>query len=144
MASFHEMDWKELSFNPFTKISKQWMQSSPPAARKSNTDSRQLGRRGLYLEQTRFLYLHRPQRYTKEFLDREAGCALLFLMRAIACAQYLAVATAGGTAKGARPAGDHHASARILFPGHEEAEIVPPSAKADHRDMAAGFMDPRC
>ena len=25
MASFHEMDWKELSFNPFTKISKQWM-----------------------------------------------------------------------------------------------------------------------
>ena len=37
MASFHEMDWKELSFNPFTKISKQWMLVTAGSEEKSNT-----------------------------------------------------------------------------------------------------------
>ena len=69
MASFHEMDWKELSFNPFTKISKQWMLVTAGSEEKSNTMTASWGGVGfIWNKPVSFIFI-RPQRYT----GRRAG-----------------------------------------------------------------------
>ena len=142
MASFHEMDWKELSFNPFTKISKQWMLVTAGSEEKSNTMTASWGGVGfIWNKPVSFIFI-RPQRYTKEFLDREAGYSLCFFDES-----HRAALNYGGSHSGRD--GDKAKACQLTtafcdgIPYYEEAELVLLCKKLYHQDMAAeSFADP--
>lgn len=69
IMSFKEIDSKELKFNPFTKISKDWMLITAGDKDKFNTMTASWGSLGeLWGKDTVTVYI-RQSRYTKEFVD---------------------------------------------------------------------------
>ncbi|HHV31225.1 flavin reductase family protein [Caproiciproducens sp. LBM24188] len=75
---FHETEIQKLSFNPFTKIDKEWMLVTAGNAEKCNTMTASWGGLGvLWNKYVSFLFI-RPQRYTMEFLEREDYYSLSF------------------------------------------------------------------
>ncbi|MCD8028491.1 MAG: flavin reductase family protein [Erysipelotrichaceae bacterium] len=76
--SFKKMDIKDLEMNPFTAIGNDWMLISAGNAEKVNTMTASWGGVGhLWNENVVTAYI-RPQRYTKEFVDREDCFSLSF------------------------------------------------------------------
>lgn len=76
---FHEVKIEELSFNPFEKISKQWMLITAGDENKSNTMTASWGGLGIMWGKKVATAYIRPQRYTKEFVDRGEMFTLSFL-----------------------------------------------------------------
>lgn len=75
---FHEVDITKLSFNPFTKIDKEWMLITAGSSEKCNTMTASWGGLGeLWSKYVSFIFI-RPQRYTLEFLEREEYYSLCF------------------------------------------------------------------
>lgn len=73
-----EIDISELSFNPFTKINKEWMLITAGNAEKCNTMTASWGGLGeLWNKYVSFIFI-RPQRYTLEFLEKEDYYSLCF------------------------------------------------------------------
>lgn len=69
--SFKEVKAEELSFNPFTKIGKEWLLITAGNEDKCNTMTASWGAMGVMWGKNALTVYIRPQRYTKEFLDRE-------------------------------------------------------------------------
>ena len=69
--SFREVKVEELSFNPFTKIGKEWLLITAGTEEKCNTMTASWGAMGVMWGKNAVTVYIRPQRYTKEFVDQE-------------------------------------------------------------------------
>lgn len=75
---FQEIDITKMSFNPFTKIDKEWMLITAGNQTKCNTMTASWGGLGeLWKKYVSFIFL-RPDRYTLEFVEKEAFYSLCF------------------------------------------------------------------
>ena len=77
--AFKEIAIDELSFNPFDKIAKQWMLITAGNKEGSNTMTASWGGLGIMWGKKVATAYIRPQRYTKEFVDRAEIFTLSFL-----------------------------------------------------------------
>ncbi len=79
MKQFHELSLDSLKENPFQMIGSQWMLITAGNQDKLNTMTASWGGLGvMFNKQVAYIVL-RPQRYTKEFVDREETFSLSFL-----------------------------------------------------------------
>ena len=69
--SFREVKPEELTMNPFTKIGKEWLLITAGNEEKCNTMKASWGAMGVMWGKNAVTVYIRPQRYTKEFVDRE-------------------------------------------------------------------------
>ena len=69
--SFREVKPEELTMNPFTKIGKEWLLITAGNEEKCNTMTASWGAMGVMWGKNAVTVYIRPQRYTKEFVDRE-------------------------------------------------------------------------
>ena len=76
--SFVEVKAEELQMNPFTKIGKEWMLITAGNEEKCNTMTASWGGVGIMWGKNAVTVYIRPQRYTKEFVDREETFTLSF------------------------------------------------------------------
>ena len=75
---FKEMKAEELQFNPFTKIGKEWMLVTAGDEEKHNTMTASWGAMGIMWGKNVATVYIRPQRYTKEFIDKEERFTVSF------------------------------------------------------------------
>jgi flavin reductase (DIM6/NTAB) family NADH-FMN oxidoreductase RutF len=79
MNNFKEISPEQLRKNPFQSIGKEWMLVTAGDKDKANTMTASWGGLGvMYGKPVAFIVI-RPQRYTKEFIDREETFSLSFL-----------------------------------------------------------------
>ncbi|MDY4693802.1 MAG: flavin reductase family protein [Blautia sp.] len=76
---FKEIKPEELILNPFTKIGKEWLLITAGDEKKCNTMTASWGAMGVMWGKNAVTVYIRPQRYTKEFVDREERFTLSFL-----------------------------------------------------------------
>lgn len=76
--AFKEIEVKELSFNPFTKIGKEWMLITAGDEKKHNTMTASWGGVGVMWGKNVVTAYIRPQRYTREFVDSNERFTLSF------------------------------------------------------------------
>ena len=69
--SFKEIKPEELNFNPFTRIGSDWMLLTAGTKDKFNTMTASWGGAGVFWGKPAVTCYIRPQRYTKEFIDKE-------------------------------------------------------------------------
>lgn len=69
--SFKEVKAEELTMNPFTKIGKEWLLITAGNEEKCNTMTASWGAMGVMWGKNAVTVYIRPQRYTKEFVDKE-------------------------------------------------------------------------
>ena len=69
--SFKEVKAEELELNPFEKIGREWLLIKAGDGEKSNTMTASWGAMGVMWGKNAVTVYIRPQRYTKEFVDRE-------------------------------------------------------------------------
>lgn len=77
--AFKEVSIDSLQFNPFTKISKEWMLVTAGDEKKSNTMTASWGGVGIMWGKNVVTAYIRPQRYTKEFVDENELFTISFL-----------------------------------------------------------------
>ena len=75
---FKEVSAEELTFNPFTKIGKEWMLVTAGNEEKHNTMTASWGGVGVMWGKNVVSVYIRPQRYTKEFVDANDTFTLSF------------------------------------------------------------------
>ena len=76
--SFKEIKPEELNFNPFTRIGSDWMLLTAGTEDKFNTMTASWGGAGVFWGKPAVTCYIRPQRYTREFVDREEYFTLAF------------------------------------------------------------------
>ncbi|MCP1102856.1 flavin reductase (DIM6/NTAB) family NADH-FMN oxidoreductase RutF [Aequitasia blattaphilus] len=76
---FKEVNIEELQFNPFTKIGKEWLLITAGNEEKSNMMTASWGGVGIMWGKNVASVYIRPQRYTKEFVDKEELFTMSFL-----------------------------------------------------------------
>lgn len=76
--AFKEIKIEELSFNPFVKIGKEWMLVTAGDEQGHNTMTASWGALGIMWGKEVATAYIRPQRYTKEFVDRSEMYTLSF------------------------------------------------------------------
>lgn len=76
---FHEIHIEALNFNPFTKMSKQWMLITAGDENGSNTMTASWGMFGVLWRKNMAQIYIRPQRYTKSYVDTCDLVTLSFL-----------------------------------------------------------------
>ena len=69
--SFREVKPEELTMNPFTKIGKEWLLITAGNEEECNTMTASWGAMGVMWGKNAVTVYISPQRYTKEFVDRE-------------------------------------------------------------------------
>ena len=78
MNGFKTVEIKDLQFNPFTLIDKEWMLITAGNEQKCNTMTASWGGLGeLWKHYVSFIFV-RPQRYTLEFIEKEDYYSLCF------------------------------------------------------------------
>lgn len=77
--AFQEVDISTLEFNPFDKISRQWMLVTAGNVDASNTMTASWGGVGIMWGKPVATVYIRPQRYTKEFIDKDEYFTISFL-----------------------------------------------------------------
>ncbi len=77
--AFKEVAIESLEFNPFTKISKEWMLVTAGDEKRSNTMTASWGGVGIMWAKNVVTAYIRPQRYTKEFMDANEYFTISFL-----------------------------------------------------------------
>lgn len=77
--AFQEVAIESLQFHPFEKISKEWMLITAGDEEKSNTMTASWGGLGIMWGKNVATVYIRPQRYTKEFVDRADRLTISFL-----------------------------------------------------------------
>lgn len=77
--SFKEIKPEELNFNPFTRIGSDWMLLTAGTKDKIQHHDCQLGGAGVFWGKPAVTCYIRPQRYTKEFIDKEELFSVSFL-----------------------------------------------------------------
>ena len=76
--SFKSVSYESLSFNPFTKIGREWALLTAGTEKGCNTMTVSWGGLGFIWNKPVATVYVRPQRYTKEFIDREDLFTLSF------------------------------------------------------------------
>ena len=76
--SFKEIKPEELNFNPFTRIGSDWMLLTAGTEDKFNTMTASWGGAGVFWGKPAVTCYIRPQRYTKEFIDKSDKLSLSF------------------------------------------------------------------
>ena len=139
---FKKVDVKTLDMKPFEKIGSEWMLISAEKDGKANTMTASWGGLGVMWGKNVAFIVIRPQRYTKEFLDREAGYSLCFFDESHRAALNYCGSHSGRD-------GDKAKACQLTtafcdgIPYYEEAELVLLCKKLYHQDMAAeSFADP--
>ena len=79
MSTLNEISLESLSFNPFTKIGKEWMLITAGNAEKANTMTASWGGLGIMWGKNVVFIVVRESRYTKEFIDNNDTFSLTFL-----------------------------------------------------------------
>lgn len=76
--AYKKINPEELQFNPFEKIGKEWLLITAGNQNKYNTMTASWGGVGVLWNKNVVTIYLRPQRYTKEFIDRESTFSLTF------------------------------------------------------------------
>ena len=76
---FREVPIESIEFNPFQRIGKQWMLVTAGDQEKFNTMTASWGAAGVMWGKNAVTVYIRPQRYTKEFIDKNEYFTLSFL-----------------------------------------------------------------
>lgn len=142
---FKEVAIESLEFNPFTKISKEWMLITAGDEKKSNTMTASWGGLGIMWGKNVATAYIRPQRYTKEFVDNSDTFTLSFLPE-----EYRKALSVCGTISG-KNVDDKWAEAG-LHPYHvdgttavEEADMILVCKKLYAQDMLPEcFVETEC
>lgn len=79
MSTLHEISVESLSFNPFSKIGKEWMLITAGNEEKANTMTASWGGLGVMWGKNVVFVVIRETRYTKEFIDSNDTFSLTFL-----------------------------------------------------------------
>lgn len=79
MSTLNEISMESLSFNPFTKIGKEWMLITAGNEEKANTMTASWGGLGVMWGKNVVFVVIRETRYTKEFIDANDNFSLTFL-----------------------------------------------------------------
>ena len=79
MSTLNEISMESLSFNPFTKIGKEWMLITAGNEDKANTMTASWGGLGIMWGKNVVFVVIRETRYTKEFIDANEDFSLTFL-----------------------------------------------------------------
>ena len=141
--AFREISVEQLKDNPFTLINKDWMLITAGDAEKHNTMTASWGGVGeLWGKYVSTIYI-RPQRYTREFVEREAYFTLAFFGEEHRKALALCGARSGRDIDKIRECGFTVAAGAGNAPYFEEAELVLVCRKLYWQDMdPAHFLDP--
>ena len=116
--AFRETDIHTLKFNPFDKISKQWMLITAGDRTKSNTMTASWGGVGIMWGKPVATAYIRPQRYTKEFVDQNEYFTLSFLAE-----EYRKALNVCGSVSW-KTSGRRRGSTRVMWPkGHQRKQL---------------------
>lgn len=140
--AFQEINIEELQLNPFTKIGKQWMLITAGTEEKCNTMTASWGGLGVIWGKPAATVYIRPQRYTKEFVEREDTFSICFFPEKCRPALTLCGSVSGRDKDKIREAG-----LTPLFvdgtPAFEEAELILVCKKMYAQEMKPElFLDP--
>ena len=121
---FHSIDPKDLTGNVFSLIGSQWMLVTAGTKEHCNTMTASWGGLGVIWGAPAATCYIRPQRYTKEFLDREDYFTLSFFDEAYRKALSLCGAKSGREVDKVKECGFTVKTAECGAPYFEQAELV--------------------
>lgn len=139
------MAWKEiaieeLKFNPFTKIGKEWLLITAGDENGHNTMTASWGGLGIMWGKNVATIYIRPQRYTKEFVDKNERLTLTFFKD-----EYRKALSFCGTKSGRDYNKDKEAGLTPFYvdgtTAYEEAEMVFVCKKQYHQEMNPECFD---
>ena len=121
---FQKVDPKSLSLNPFSAIGDQWMLITAGTPERLNTMTASWGGLGVIWGAPAATCYIRPQRYTKEFVDREEYFTLSFFGEEHRKALQLCGSRSGRDVGKVKECGFTVKTAECGAPYFEEAELV--------------------
>lgn len=121
---FQKIDPKTLNQNVFSAIGDQWMLITAGTADKCNTMTASWGGLGMIWGAPAATCYIRPQRYTKEFMDREEYFTLTFFGEEYRRQLQLCGSRSGRNTNKVKECGFTVAAAECGAPYFEEAELV--------------------
>ncbi len=121
---FQKIDPKALNQNVFSAIGDQWMLITSGTADKCNTMTASWGGLGMIWGAPAATCYIRPQRYTKEFMDREEYFTLTFFGEEYRRQLQLCGSRSGRNTNKVKECGFTVAAAECGAPYFEEAELV--------------------
>jgi len=121
--SLKKINIKQLSFNPFTKIGKEWMLITSGDAEKHNTMTASWGGVGILWGKSVATVYIRPQRYTFEFVEKNSYYSLCFFDESHRAALNFCGSKSGRNFDKAKETG-LTPNFSELAPYYEEADIV--------------------
>lgn len=139
--AFHEVPIESLEFNPFKKISKQWMLITAGDEKKSNTMTASWGGLGIMWGKNVATAYIRPNRYTKEFLDQTDHFTLSFLPEEERKALNYCGTVSGRDVEDKWAAAGLHPYPVDGTTGVEEAEMIFVCKKLYHQEMKPECFD---
>ncbi len=139
---FEKIDVKNLEENPFALIDDRWMLITAGTKEKCNTMTASWGGLGILWNKNVATCVLRPQRYTREFVDREDYFTLAFFTEEYRKALKLCGSKSGREVDKVAACGFTVAAADCSAPYFEEAELVLVCKKLyTGRIDPAGFHD---
>ena len=132
---FEKIDAKELKDNVFSLIGERWLLITAGTAEKCNTMTASWGGLGVLWGKNCATCYVRPQRYTKEFLDREEYFTLAVLSEEKREVLRLCGSKSGREVDKVKECGFTVKAARCGAPYFEEAELVLVCRKRYVQDM---------
>ncbi len=139
---FQKVDPKTLYFNPFAAIGDQWMLITAGTPERCSTMTASWGGLGVIWGAPSATCYIRPQRYTKEFVDREEYFTLAFFGEEHRKALQLCGSRSGREVDKVKECGFTVKAAECGAPYFEEAELVLVCRKRFAQEMdAAGIPE---
>lgn len=136
----HKIDPKELTQNPFEMIGTQWMLVTAGTPEHCNTMTASWGGVGVMWGNPVATCYLRPQRYTKEFVDREDYFTLCFFGEAYRKQLQFCGSKSGRDVDKIKECGFTMQAADCGAPYMEEAELVLVCKKQYAQPMDAGYL----
>lgn len=137
---FREVKIEELQFNPFTKIGKEWLLITAGNEENYNTMTASWGGVGVMWGKNVVSVYIRPQRYTKEFVDRNELFTIAFFEENYRPALSLCGKVSGRDTDKVKDAGltPYFVDGTAAF---EEASMIMVCKKQYHQDMKPECFD---
>jgi len=138
--SFKEVSIEELSFNPFTRIGKEWMLITAGDENKHNTMTASWGGVGVMWGKNVVTAYIRPRRYTKGFVDNNERFTISFYDESYRKALNICGTKSGRDCDKEAEAGltPYYVDGTTAF---EEANLIFVCRKQYHQEMVPGCFD---
>lgn len=138
--AFREIRAEELSFNPFDKIGKEWMLITAGDEASHNTMTASWGGLGIMWGKKVATVYIRPQRYTKEFVDRNDRFTISFYKEEYRKALAVCGSKSGRDCEKEKEAGltPYYVDGTTAF---EEAELIFVCKKQYHQELKGECFD---